>query len=69
MNIVWNADKYTKDFSFVHQYGDDVAELMDCKQGSTVIDLGCGGKKQEMTMEMKLQIMRLREKCVIVVRM
>lgn len=42
MNIVWNADKYKKDFSFVHQYGDDVAELMDCKQGSTVLDLGCG---------------------------
>ena len=42
MNIKWNADKYTKDFSFVHQYGNDVAELIDCEGGSTVLDLGCG---------------------------
>lgn len=42
MNILWNADQYTKDFSFVHQYGNDVAQLIDCKPGSTVADLGCG---------------------------
>ena len=42
MNIKWDADKYTKDFSFVHQYGNDVAELIDCEKGSTLIDLGCG---------------------------
>lgn len=42
MNITWNADQYTKDFSFVHQYGNDVAALIDCRQGSTVLDLGCG---------------------------
>ncbi len=42
MNIAWDAGKYTKDFSFVHQYGSAVAELLDCGQGSTVVDLGCG---------------------------
>ena len=42
MNIKWDADKYTKDFSFVHQYGNDVAELINCEKGGTLIDLGCG---------------------------
>lgn len=42
MNIKWDADRYTKDFSFVHQYGNDVAELIDCGKGCTLIDLGCG---------------------------
>lgn len=42
MNIEWNAEKYTEDFSFVHQYGNDVADLIDLKTGSTVLDLGCG---------------------------
>lgn len=42
MNIKWDADKYTKDFSFVHQYGNAVAELIDCEKGSALIDLGCG---------------------------
>ncbi len=42
MNITWNADKYTSDFSFVHQYGNSVTELIDAKEGSTVLDLGCG---------------------------
>ncbi len=42
MNITWDAGKYTEDFSFVHRYGNDVAELLDCGAGSTVLDLGCG---------------------------
>lgn len=42
MNIQWNADKYTNDFSFVHQYGNDVADLLDLEPGSRVVDLGCG---------------------------
>lgn len=42
MSIEWDADKYTKDFSFVHQYGNGVVELMDCEKGSSLIDLGCG---------------------------
>ena len=42
MNIEWNAEKYTNNFSFVHQYGNDVMELLDFKNIKTIIDLGCG---------------------------
>lgn len=42
MNIKWDADKYTEDFSFVHQYGNSVMELIDADKGSSVLDLGCG---------------------------
>lgn len=42
MNIKWDADKYTSDFSFVHQYGNSVMELIDAGKSSTVLDLGCG---------------------------
>ena len=42
MNIKWDADKYTSDFSFVHQYGNSVMELIDASKNSTIIDLGCG---------------------------
>ena len=42
MNISWDADRYTSDFSFVHQYGAGVMELIDAGRGSTVLDLGCG---------------------------
>lgn len=38
----WNAEKYTKDFSFVHQYGESVLELIEGEKGNSVIDLGCG---------------------------
>lgn len=42
MNIQWDAGKYTSDFSFVHQYGNDVTELIDADENSTLLDLGCG---------------------------
>lgn len=42
MNITWDADKYTEDFSFVHQYGNQVADWIEAEAGSTVLDLGCG---------------------------
>ena len=42
MNIKWDADKYTSDFSFVHQYGNNVIDLIDADKNSTVLDLGCG---------------------------
>ena len=42
MNIQWDAEKYTADFSFVHQYGSGVAELIDGERGAKVLDLGCG---------------------------
>ena len=42
MNINWDANKYTADFSFVHQYGNSVTELIDAGKDSSVLDLGCG---------------------------
>jgi trans-aconitate methyltransferase len=42
MNNTWNADQYTKEFSFAHQYGNHVLELIDAPLGSSVLDLGCG---------------------------
>lgn len=42
MNIQWDAGKYTSDFSFVHQYGNGVTELIDAHKNSTILDLGCG---------------------------
>lgn len=42
MNIQWDAGKYTADFSFVHQYGSGVMDLIDAGAGAAVLDLGCG---------------------------
>lgn len=42
MNIKWDTNKYTEDFSFVHQYGNSVIELIDADKGSSILDLGCG---------------------------
>ena len=42
MNITWDANKYTEDFSFVHHYGNSVIALIDADKGSSVLDLGCG---------------------------
>ena len=42
MNIKWDAQKYSADFSFVHQYGDAVLGLIDAEPGCSALDLGCG---------------------------
>lgn len=42
MNINWDGEAYTSNFSFVHQYGQSVTELIESERGSTVLDLGCG---------------------------
>ena len=42
MNNDWNAKNYTNNFSFVHQYGEDVLKFIDAPAGSRVLDLGCG---------------------------
>ncbi len=42
MNIQWDAENYGKKFGFVHEYGNDVLELLNLQKGQTVIDLGCG---------------------------
>ncbi len=53
MNIKWDAEKYTSDFSFVHQYGNSVIELIDVDKGSTVLDLGCGNGSLTQTLHEK----------------
>jgi trans-aconitate methyltransferase len=42
MNIKWNAQEYTDNFKFVHQYGEDVLNLLDVRKGMQILDLGCG---------------------------
>ncbi len=42
MNIEWNAEKYTRDFSFVPQHGAELITLLDKASAHTVLDLGCG---------------------------
>lgn len=41
MNIQWDAEKYTHDFSFVHQYGSSLLDLIE-GENLSVLDLGCG---------------------------
>lgn len=53
MNIKWDADKYTADFSFVHQYGNGVIELIDANKNSSVLDLGCGNGALTKTLQEK----------------
>ena len=40
--MIWDADKYAADFSFVPRYGRGVIELIEAEPGATVLDLGCG---------------------------
>lgn len=42
VDVSWDADKYTKSFSFVHEYGNDVLGLIDFNSVTTAVDLGCG---------------------------
>lgn len=53
MNIKWDAGKYTDNFSFVHQYGSSVTELIDADKGSSVLDLGCGNGALTKTLQEK----------------
>jgi len=41
LNIQWDAEKYTDRFSFVHQYGSVLLDLIEGERLS-VLDLGCG---------------------------
>ena len=41
MNIKWDADRYSSNYSFVHKHGLDVANLIT-KESGTAVDLGCG---------------------------
>lgn len=42
MNIKWDAQTYTDNFSFVHEYGTDVIKLIERDRTLSVLDLGCG---------------------------
>lgn len=42
MNMKWDADNYTNNFNFVHEYGNDVIKLLNITKGMTILDLGCG---------------------------
>ena len=41
MNLDWDAKKYSTDFSYVHESGADLLDLIDGR-GGRVLDLGCG---------------------------
>lgn len=58
MNINWDADKYTSDFSFVHQYGESVTELIDGDNNSMLLDLGCGNGALTKTLQDKGYIVK-----------
>ena len=53
MNIKWDANKYTSDFSFVHQYGNGVIDMISADKNSTVLDLGCGNGALSKTLQDK----------------
>ena len=38
----WNVSDYTKNASYVSQYGEDVLALLDPVSGEHILDLGCG---------------------------
>ena len=42
MNITWDAQGYKERFSFVHEYGEGVMDLLTAKPGARVVDIGCG---------------------------
>ena len=58
MNINWDANKYTSDFSFVHQYGESVTELIDADINSMLLDLGCGNGALTKTLQDKGYIVK-----------
>lgn len=38
----WNADSYTNNFNFIHEYGEALIDLISCKDNMRILDLGCG---------------------------
>lgn len=42
MKTEWDEKNYSRNFSFVHKYGEKILELITVPDGSFVVDLGCG---------------------------
>ena len=42
MKKEWDEKNYSENFSFVHEYGEKILELITVPNGSYVVDLGCG---------------------------
>lgn len=42
MKTEWDEKNYSENFSFVHEYGEKILELITVPNGSYVVDLGCG---------------------------
>jgi len=38
----WNVELYNNKHGFVHQYGEQLIEILDPKPGELILDLGCG---------------------------
>jgi trans-aconitate methyltransferase len=38
----WDSDLYESDHGFVHEYGQDVVDLLKPHSGEMILDLGCG---------------------------
>ncbi|OPL09554.1 MAG: methyltransferase type 11 [delta proteobacterium ML8_F1] len=57
MNIQWDAKQYTQNFSFVHQYGRGLIELIENPGGAEVLDLGCG--TGDLTRQLKEEGMKV----------
>lgn len=53
MNIKWDSEDYTDNFSFVHIYGEDLLNWVDVKEGSFVVDLGSGNGALTEKLSMK----------------
>ena len=42
MNIKWNAENYSDNFSFVYEYGEELTGMFTLGRGSRIADVGCG---------------------------
>lgn len=42
MKTQWDEKNYTKNFQFVHKYGENFVDMLTVPQGAFVVDLGCG---------------------------
>lgn len=42
MNIDWDAERYSANFGFVYEYGEDLLSLFSLPKGAVIADVGCG---------------------------